>query len=180
MLVLGGLTPFVAGPIPFLSGEMLALVYFSYHVLSYRAWGGHVGHLLFGGRVRDLRTGGRITVGQAAIRSLYDIAPQVLFVPMSILWIVLSITAGDRLDPLVSWILDPLVSWVVARTEWGPVGPSFELVMLTVMLTFWIIYWLAVCCVVIPMGIMVLMREDRRHAFDLMARVIVVRNLPTA
>lgn len=156
---------------------MLALVYFSYHVLSYRAWGGHLGHLIFGGRVRDVSTGGRITLRQAAVRSLYDIAPWALFVLMSILWIILSMGVGDQLDPLISGILDALLALATFRLEQLD---SFELVMLTVTLIFWIIHWLAVCSVVIPMGIMVIMREDRRHAFDVLARVIVVRNLATA
>ena len=179
-LVLGGMPPFVVPsiPFPFLSGEVLALVYSSYHVLSYRAWGGHLGHLMLGGRVRDLSTGGRITLRQAAVRSLYDIAPWGLFVLMSILWIILSMGAGDLLDPFISGILDPLVSLVALTFRLEPLD-SFELVMLTATLTFWMIHWLAMCCVVIPMGIMVIIREDRRHAFDILARVIVVRNLTT-
>ena len=179
-LVLGGMPPFAVPsmPLPFLSGEVLALVYFSYHVLSYRAWGGHLGHLMLGGRVRDLRTGGRVTLRQAAIRSLYDIAPWGLFVLMSSLVIILLMGAGSLLEPFFSGILDPLVSLAAATFGLEELD-SFELVMLTVILNFWIIHWLAMCCVVIPMGIMVIIREDRRHAFDILARVIVVRNLTT-
>ena len=124
-----------------------------------------------------MSTGGRITLRQAAVRSLYDIAPWALFVLMSILWIILSMGVGDQLDPLISGILDALLALATFRLEQLD---SFELVMLTVTLIFWIIHWLAVCSVVIPMGIMVIMREDRRHAFDVLARVIVVRNLATA
>ena len=156
----------------------MALVYFGYHVLAYRVWGGHLGHLVFGGRVRDLNTGGRITLRQAVVRSLYDIVPWGLFVLMSILWIIFSsMGAGDLLDPLISGILDPLLAVPASGLDQLD---SFELVMLTVTLTFWMIHWFAVSCVVIPMGIMVLMREDKRHAFDLLARVVVVRNVTTA
>ena len=124
-----------------------------------------------------MSTGGRITLRQAAVRSLYDIAPWALFVLMSILWIILSIGVGDQLDPLISGILDPLLALARFRLEQLD---SFELVMLTVTLIFWIIHWFAVSSIVIPMGIMVIMREDRRHVFDILARVVVVRNLTTA
>ena len=175
-LVLGGMPPFLSGPIPFLSSEVLVLAYFSYHVLTYRAWGGHLGHLIFGARLRDASTGGRITLRQAALRSLYDIVPWGLFALLSISWIILSMGAGDRLDPLISGILDPLLA---VESIWGELD-SFELVMLTVTLIFWMIHWLALCSVVTPMGIMVIVREDRRHAFDILARVIVVKDAATA
>lgn len=144
------------------------MVYFLYHVLAYRAWGGHAGHLIFGGRVRDLRTGGRISLGQAAVRSLYDIVPWIMAIPMSILAFIFLVAAGDKLDSLI-----------LLTTAWAELDP-FEALM---MVLFWlvrIVHWLAVGCVFIAMGIMVLMRQDRRHAFDLLARVIAVRNPATA
>ena len=49
-LVVGGLPPLVSLPIPTVPREWIALGYFLHHVLSYRLWGGHVGHLIMGGR----------------------------------------------------------------------------------------------------------------------------------
>ena len=149
--------------------DVVALVYFSYHVFSYRAWGGHAGHLLVGGRVRDMRTGGRVTLRQAALRSLYDLAPLPVRYLAEVFAVLILLIAGDKVEPLFS----------SAITLLG-LEPSFGSLLFMFALLAWITRWFAVGCVVRLVGAMVLKREDGRHAFDILARVVVVRNPATA
>ena len=57
-----------------------------YFILFYWLFGGHIGHLLVGGRVRDARTGGRISFWQAVVRTSYDLAP--LGVALLVFWTI--------------------------------------------------------------------------------------------
>ena len=175
LVLFGWPPPLVPSPVLLLPGEVVALVYFSYHVFSYRAWGGHAGHLLFGGRVRDMGAGGRVTLRQAAVRSLYDLAPLPVAYLAGLFALLLLFAAGERLDPLVSSAMTSLGLEHPSELEHSFGSFYFMLALLA-----WMIEWFAVGCVAILMGAMVLRREDRRHAFDILARVIVVRNPATA
>ena len=59
---------------------------FLYLILFYWLFGGHIGHLLMGGRIRDARTGGRISFWQAVVRTSYDLAP--LGVVLLVFWTI--------------------------------------------------------------------------------------------
>ena len=69
-VVIGGqyLNPAPTVTVALLAGSFL------YYILFYWLLGGHIGHLLFGGRVRDTRTGGRIAFWQAVVRTGHEIA----------------------------------------------------------------------------------------------------------
>ena len=59
---------------------------FLYLILFYWLFGGHIGHLFMGGRIRDARTGGRISFWQAVVRTSYDLAP--LGVVLLVFWTI--------------------------------------------------------------------------------------------
>ena len=106
---------------------------------------------------------------QAVVRSLYDLARLPIGYLITIFAFLLLVATDDKLDPMISWVMNAL-----------QLEPSFGAMLAILSLLVWIAQWLAVGCVAIPMGIMVLKREDGRHAFDILARVIVVRNPATA
>ena len=159
-----GMSPFWSLPIPSPPAEAVSLAYFLYHLVSYRVWSGHAGHLLVGARVQSMRGDGQISLGQAALRSLYDLAPLPIANLTSALVVLSLMAAGDRADILFSLTIDAL-----------KLDPSFGAFMATLFLMVWVANWFAIGCIALPMGIMVLKRQDRRHAFDLLARVMVVR-----
>lgn len=163
-LALVGLSPFWSPPIPSLPADAVGLAYFIYHLVSYRVWSGHAGHLLVGARVRSMRGDGQISLGQAALRSLYDLAPLPIANLTSVLVVLSLMAAGARADFIFSMTIDFL-----------KLDPSFGAFMATLSLVVWIANWFALGCIALPMGIMVLKRQDRRHAFDLLARGMVVR-----
>ena len=109
-----------------------------------------------------MNTGGGITLRQAAVRSLCDLAPLPIAALMVIPVFLLLVSAGDRLDPPISWTIGVL-----------ELEHSFGAMLLIISLLVWIVHWLAAGCVGIAMGTMVLKREDGRHAFDLLARAVV-------
>ena len=134
-LVPGNLPPFVSLPIPTVPGEWIAFIYFSYQVSSYRLWRGHIGHLIVGGRIRHVNNGSRITLRQAAIPALYDLAPLPFATLMVIPVLLLLVADGDRLDPLISWINGAL-----------ELEHSFGTMLLILSLLVWMAHWPAVGC----------------------------------
>ena len=115
-----------------------------------------------------MSTGGRVTLRQAVVRSLYDLAWLPISYLITIFAFLLLVATEDQLDPLISWVMNTL-----------QLEPSFGAMLAILSLLVWIAHWFAVVCVAIPMGIIVLKREDGRHAFDVLAGVIMVRNSAT-
>ena len=108
-------------------------------------------------------------LSQAVVCSLYDLARLPISFLITICAVLSLVAIGDKSDPLFLWAMNAL------RLE-----PSCGAMLAILALLVWMAHCLAVGCVAIPMGIMVLKREDGRHAFDILARVIVVRNPATA
>ena len=121
--------------VPTVPGEWIAFIYFSYQVSSCRLWRGHIGHLIVGGRIRHVNNGSRITLRQAAIPALYDLAPLPFATLMVIPVLLLLVADGDRLDPLISWINGAL-----------ELEHSFGTMLLILSLLVWMAHWPAVGC----------------------------------
>ncbi len=95
--------------------------------------------------------------------------------------------SNSRRDCLCSFLLIFLyaatvdtLALLIPQFLLGAAVEALESAFLLLFLFVRITYWAVVGCVAVPMGIMVLKREDGRHAFDILAGVIVVRNPTTA
>ena len=121
------------------------LVLYLYYVAFYWLAGGHVGHLVAGGRLRDVRTGNRPALWQAAVRATYELAIVGIGFLLMFGYGVLLVLQGMVVDEATVAVAERVAAF------------------------------LAALIVAVPMGVMVLSRPaDRRHAFDLLSRTVVV------
>ena len=128
-----------------------SLAIIAYHILFYWAFGGHLGHLILGCRIVDFQTGRRIKPWQALVRTCYEIT---IFTLAFLAGLALGLTLPENPD----------LSDIVRMES-----------------TANILDRLVPLIVFLPMALMVLNREDCRHAFDLLSRSIVIKksDVPT-